>query len=321
VRAALRSAIHTLNALGVTTVITAEQQDGHEPGYGLAEYLASVTVVLGNDLVGFHRRRTLEVLKARGMYHLTGQFPFIIGQGGLHLLPVSYAGKPTSSRDRVTWGITELDTLCPRGLYDDSLIVVSGPTGSGKTTLAVEFALASPRSCMYSFEESAGQLRRNAVARGVAIDEALDNGDLHLRGLSARDASIDQHYMAIEQHVRQRRPQRVVIDGLAALEQSAGGNAARRFVERLSALAKAVPTLFLCTYTHASAAREELTGLHASPASDGIVVLRYLFRDGHALRYLTIMKLRGDNHDTRTHLLQLDDGGLRLGDPIDAALF
>lgn len=320
VRSALLQLVHRLDELGVSTVVTAERthRDDSSPRYSLEDYVSETLLVLRLKQAGEHRRRTLEIVKARGCAHQIGEFPFALADGGLTMLPGSSEQEEGSAPERVPWGIPDLDEMCPRGVFRDSLLVVAGPTGSGKTTLGVLCAAASDRSTLVSFEESTGQLRRNAAALGVQMADAVDEGRVVLMAASPEDANLEDHYLWIAGHLQERRPQRMVIDGLAALERIATGRSFRQFVLRLAALVKSTSTLLLCTYNiGGSGGGSQVTGAQVSTVTDGIVILSY-FRNGAQIgRSLHILKLRGVEHDTTVRESRLTDGGLRLVDLVD----
>jgi circadian clock protein KaiC len=165
-----------LEEMGVTAMLTAERadEDGAVARYGVEEFVADNVIILRNALEQEKRRRTVEILKFRGTTHQEGQFPFTITSGQrVIVLPLSAIElRMRSSNVRISSGIPELDVMCGGGFFRDSVILVSGATGTGKTLLTTEFisggADAGERSLLFAFEEGRDQLSRNALSWGVA---------------------------------------------------------------------------------------------------------------------------------------------------------
>ena len=177
-----------LRAMGVTSLMTAERRSdfGDVARFGVEEFVADNVIVLRNALEDENRRRTVEILKFRGAQHRTGQFPFTI-QPGEGLLVIALAGlelTQPSTNTRVTSGNDGLDTMCGGGYFRDSVVLVSGATGTGKTLMATEFLAGGvaqeERSIIFAFEESRDQLFRNAAGWGYDFAELDEKGLLRV---------------------------------------------------------------------------------------------------------------------------------------------
>src|SRR4029079_1449641 len=129
-------------------------------------------IILRNVLDETKRRRTVEILKFRGTDHQKGEFPFTVTRtGGVHVIPLSAIElRQKSTNLRIPSGSPELDEMCGGGFFRDSIVLVSGATGTGKTLIVTEFVdggvAAGERCLLFAFEESREQLVRNATGWG-----------------------------------------------------------------------------------------------------------------------------------------------------------
>jgi KaiC/GvpD/RAD55 family RecA-like ATPase len=169
-----------LRTLGVTTLVTMErtQEDGDVGRWGVEEFVADNVILLRNRLEHEKRRRTVEILKFRGATHHKGEYPFTIdSEDGVTIIPLSAIElKQHSSNVRVSSGVPEIDKMCSGGMYRDSIILVSGATGTGKTLMVSQYIKAAieagERALLFAAEESREQLTRNAASWGVDFEKA-----------------------------------------------------------------------------------------------------------------------------------------------------
>src|SRR3954465_9753127 len=167
-RAELRRLFRWLKDKGVTAIITAERGEGTLTRQGLEEYVSDCVILLDHRVTEQVSTRRLRVVKYRGTTHGTNEYPFLIDESGIDVLPVtSLRLDHESSNERISSGVSRLDTmLSGKGFYRGTTILVSGTAGTGKTSLAASFADAACRRgerCFYfAFEESQSQAVRNA---------------------------------------------------------------------------------------------------------------------------------------------------------------
>lgn len=144
----------------------------------------------------------MEIPKFRGAPHLKGEFPFTISDNGIILLPLSSIElRQKSSEKRITSGIAELDAMCGGGSYRDSVVLVSGATGTGKTLTATEFLAAleeGERGLLFAFEESRDQLYRNALGWGVDFPKLEHHGRLRIVSEYPEVAALEDHLLRIK---------------------------------------------------------------------------------------------------------------------------
>src|SRR3954466_1423900 len=188
VRGELFRIASALKGMGVTAILTAERTQDYGPvaRFGVEEFIADNVMVLRNVLDDENRRRTIEIIKFRGTDHQKGEYPFTITpDSGLVVLPLSGMQlKQKSSDRRISSGSAELDRMCGGGFFRDSVILVSGATGTGKTLTVTQFlkggAEAGERCLLLAFEESREQLFRNASGWGIDFDRMEREGRLRV---------------------------------------------------------------------------------------------------------------------------------------------
>lgn len=313
-----------LRKMGVTSIITAERTEeyGSISRYGVEEFVSDNVIVLRNALDEEVRRRTIEVLKFRGTGHQKGEWPFTIVPGqGVVVLPLSALElKQKSSDMRISSGSEELDAMCGGGFFRDSIILVSGPTGTGKTLITTEFLAggdaAGERCLLFAFEESREQLIRNASGWGVDFLRLESEGRLKLICAYPESASLEDHLISMKREIETFRPDRVAVDSLSALERVAPLKSFREFVIGLVSFVKylEIPGLFTSTTTSLLGG-ESITETHISTITDSIILLRYVEMGGQIRRGLTVLKMRGSVHDKEIREFTIDGQGMHIGGP------
>lgn len=313
-----------LKQLGVTAVMTAERLEeyGEIARYGVEEFVADNVVILRNILESEKRRRTVEILKFRGTEHQKGEYPFTVIPGeGIIVIPLSAIElKQKSSDIRITSGNQELDAMCGGGFFRDSIVLVTGATGCGKTLLTTEFiaggANNGERCLLLAFEESRDQLFRNAIGWGVDLERMETEGRLKVVCEYPESAGLEDHLIRIKALIEEFKPNRLAVDSLSALERVSGLKGFREFVVSLTSFIKhhELAGLFTAT-TPTLVGGTSVTEAHISTITDSIILLRYVEMYGEMRRGLTVLKMRGSMHDKEIREFTIDGQGLHLGKP------
>ena len=310
-----------LKDMGVTTIVTAERTEdyGDISRYGVEEFVADNVILLRNVLEQEKRRRTVEILKFRGTDHQKGESPFTIApEAGLALLPLSSMElTQKSSNKRISSGISTLDEMCGGGFFQDSIVLISGATGTGKSLMTTHFmnsAEGNERSLLFGFEESRDQMIRNAKGWGVDFQALLDAGRLKIVCAYPETAALEDHLFAIQAAVREFKPTRVAVDSLSALERIAVLKNFRDFTLSLTAFLKEreVAGLFTAA-TAALLGGDSVTEAHISTITDSIILLRYVEMFGEMQRGVTVLKMRGSRHDKDIRRFDIDQEGMHIG--------
>ena len=311
-----------LKGMGVTAVLTAERSNDYGPvaRFGVEEFIADNVMILRNVLEGEARRRTIEILKFRGTDHQKGEVPFTIAPDvGLVVIPLSAIQLRQKSSDvRISSGNSELDEMCGGGFFRDSVILVSGATGTGKTLTVTQFlqggAANGERCLLLAFEESREQLFRNAIGWGVDFDRMERDGLLRVVCDYPEVAGLEDWLLTIQGIIEDFKPNRVALDSLSALERGGTIKAFREFVIGITSFLKHQEITGLFTSTTASLmGGSSITETHISTLTDSIILLRYVEMFGEMKRGITVLKMRGSPHDKDIREFTIDADGMHLG--------
>jgi circadian clock protein KaiC len=317
-----------LAELGVTSIITAERTHEYDglSERGVEEFVIDNVIVLRNALIQEQRRRTIEIVKFRGATHRTGEWLFTIDRrDGVVVIPLAFLGYPAerASAIRVTSGIADLDQMCGGGFFKDAIVLLTGPSGGGKTLTALKFlaagAAAGERCLAFAFDEGREQLRRSALGWGIDLHAYEDSGLLRAMCDYPEVASLEDHFLRISRAIEEFAPSRLVIDTLSALERIAAPRALLDFVIALSAVVRQRGITTLLTSMPATRLtpqlRPSIAGELAS-LTDVTITLSYFERGGEIQRAVAILQARGSAHDHRVRLVTVGGEGMRIGEQI-----
>jgi len=312
-----------LKQSGLTVLMTAERDTdyGQISRNRVEEFVADNVVILRNALDRERRRRTVEVLKMRGSRHIEGEVPItLVPRQGIVAIPLSSLRlEQESSTKRVTSGNPAIDAMCNGGFFRDSVTLVSGPTGSGKTLLVTGFmnggVAAGEKALLIGYEESRGQLFRNARSWGIDFEALEEAGKLKVVCLYPEAQSLPDHLLTIRELVEEFGPHRIAVDSLSALERIAPETGFREFLISLTSYIKKREIAGLCTATDKSlVGGERASEQHISTLTESIILLRYIQEQDMMHRGLMVLKMRGSEHDKQIRRFTIDSSGMHLDD-------
>ncbi|HLH93499.1 MAG TPA: circadian clock protein KaiC [Xanthobacteraceae bacterium] len=319
---------NALKKARLAVLMTAERNTeyGEITRHRLEEFVADNVVILRNVLQRERRRRTIEVLKMRGSHHAEGEAPFtLLENKGVVAIPLSSLRlEQQSSMIRVTSGNPAIDDMCGGGFFRDSVTLVSGATGTGKTLLVTNFLAggvgAGEKAILFGYEESRGQLFRNASGWGVDFAQMEADGKLKIICLYPEAQGLPDHLLTIQGLVDEFQPNRIAIDSISALERIAPDTGFREFLISLTSFIKKREIAGLCTATSKSlVGGESASEQHISTLTDSIILLRYIQEQDTMNRGLMVLKMRGSEHAKEIRRFTIDSEGMHLGAPFEEA--
>ncbi|MBE3119942.1 MAG: circadian clock protein KaiC, partial [Candidatus Atribacteria bacterium] len=320
IRAELHRLFRWLKDKGVTAIITGDRGEGTLTPQGLEEYVSDCVIMLDHRVSDQVSLRRLRVIKYRGSTHGTNDYPFLIDEDGISVLPITSLGlQHMASSERVPTGIARLDTMLDgAGFYRGSSVLVSGTAGTGKTSLAAHFTEAAcrrgERVLLFAFEESPDQIMRNMRSIGIDLQPWVQKGLLMFQATRPTFSGLEMHLTTMHKAIRAFKPQVVVVDPLNSF--IVGGNDAevKSMLMRLVDFLKMEQITGVFTSLTPSGDSLEVSEVAISSLIDTWLLLRDFELSGERNRGLYILKSRGMAHSNQIREFLLTDHGVELRD-------
>ena len=319
-RAELRRLFRWLKDKGVTAIITGERGEGTLTRQGLEEYVSDCVIVLDHRVSEQTSSRRLRVVKYRGSTHGTNEYPFVIDEDGISVLPVtSLVLQHTASSERVSTGIQRLDAMLGgAGYYRGSSVLVSGTAGTGKSSFAAHFAEAAcrrgERVLYFSFEESPSQIMRNMRSIGIDFEPWVKKGLLQFHANRSSFAGLETHLAMKHKVINAFKPQVVILDPLNSFVMGGNEIEVKAMLIRLLDFLKSEQITGLFTSLSSSGGTLEQTDVAISSLIDTWLLVRSIEIGGERNRGLSILKSRGMAHSNQIREFLLTDHGVKLCD-------
>jgi circadian clock protein KaiC len=319
-RAELRRLFRWLKVKGVTAVITAERGREQLTRHGLEEYVSDCVILLDHRVYEQIATRHLRVVKYRGALHGTNEFPFLIGDEGISVLPITSLGlNHKISSERIATGIPRLDAMLGgRGFFRGSSILLTGTPGTGKTIVAANFAQAAcrrgERTLFFSFEESPNQIIRNMHSIGLRLEPMVKRGLLRFHAARPSLYGLEMHLATMFKEIAAFQPHVVVMDPITSLMDAGTASECRAMVTRLVDYLKAgqVTTLFTSLTQGGHALQQSEASM--SSLMDSWLLLQDFEGNGERNRVLYVLKARGMAHSNQIREFLISDHGVDLVD-------
>jgi circadian clock protein KaiC len=296
-------------------VITGERGEGQLTRQGLEEYVSDCVVLLDHRVANQLTIRRLRIVKYRGTVHGTDEYPFLIGQNGISVLPITSIGLAhRASAEIVSSGNDAVDTLLGGGFYEASTILVSGLAGTGKSTFAAQFVdrrcAQKERALYVALEQSPSEILRNTKGIGIPLQRHVKSGLLRFHALRPTAHGLELHLTTIHQIVEEFKPRVVAIDAITSfLGMGLSAEVTSMIVRLIDFLKSRQVTVYLTSLTQA-ADNLERAGANMSSLVDTWLLLRNLEVNAERVRTLSILKSRGMAHSSATHRFAITTRGV-----------
>jgi circadian clock protein KaiC len=315
-RAELRRLFLWLKDRGVTAIITGERGEGQLTRHGIEEYVSDCVILLDNRVEDQVTTRRMRVVKYRGSAHGTNEYPFLIDEQGISVLPITSAGLFHDISDEpVPTGVAGLDAMLGIGGYfRGSSVLISGLAGTGKSTFGaalIDAACARGERCLlFAFEESPSQIVRNMRSVGIHLQRHVDAGLLNFEAARPSLYGFEMHLARMNRDIERIRPNIIVVDPISAFR-----GPTLEIHATLVRLADICKTKGItAVFTSLSAAGEQMDETERSVSSlmDTWLSLRDSEANGERNRLLYLLKSRGMNHSKQVREYRLTAHGIEL---------
>ena len=317
-RAELRRLFGWLKERSMTAIITAEKGKESFTRFGLEEYVADCVIFLDHRVIEQISTRRLRILKYRGSLHGTNEFPFLISNKGITVIPVtSMKLDYTLSSKHISSGIEGLDEMAGgKGFIKGNSILISGSAGTGKTSMCAQFANACGKrgeKCLFfSFEESSDQLIKYMRHIGIDLQPWVDQGLLEFSTLRSTAFGLEMHLIHIQDEIQRFDPELVIIDPISSLVLIGAIYEVQSMMARLLDFLKTKQKTGIYTNLIKGAGHQsESMGIIAS-LIDTVIELKDIEQQGQYQRYLNIVKSRGTNHSRRVMSYTITSKGFEI---------
>jgi circadian clock protein KaiC len=319
-RSEVRRLFLWLKRRGATAIITAERGDGGLTRHGLEEYVSDCVILLDHRLDSQTYTRRMRIVKYRGSGHGTNEYPFLIGDRGFEVLPITSLGlQHAASEERISTGVAGLDDMLGgKGVYRGSTVLISGTAGSGKSSLAAHFADAAcrrgERTLYVATEESVDQILRNMRSIGLDLSGWVKSGRLRFHAVRPTAYGLELHLAMIQRLAREAEPALVIVDPVTSFSDSGGLRDARMMLTRVVDYCKGRGITLLLTSLTGGGEDLERTQIHVSSIIDTWLLVRDIEQSGERNRGLYILKSRGMAHSNQIREFRITSHGIHLAD-------
>jgi circadian clock protein KaiC len=319
-RTELRRLFHWLKEKGVTAIITGERGDGKLTRQGLEEYVSDCVILLDHRVIDQISTRRLRIVKYRGSLHGTNEYPFLIDEEGISVLPVtSLKLEKDVSTERVSSGIKTLDNMVGnKGFYKGSSILVSGTAGTGKTSIAASFAYETcmqKKRCLYfAFEESPQQIIRNMRSINIDLQQHVNSGLLKFYASRPTLYGLEMHLVTMYKLIHKFKPDTVVLDPITNLITVGSVSEVKSMLIRLIDFLQAQQITVMFTALTLNTILSDQTDEGVSSLVDAWLLIKDIEYNGERNRGMYVMKSRGMKHSNQVREFIITDNGLDLVD-------
>ena len=308
---------------GATVIFTSQASDSLSDDD--LQFLTDTVINLETDIEG----STLHISKFRGSSYQRGKHSYEITDDGVTVFPKLQPEKwdpeqMAETSDKLSSGIPEVDELLKGGIDAGTVTFVSGPTGAGKTTTALQFikeaAGRGERSVMYSFEESPGTIQKRSRSISLPIEAMLEQGTLSIEEIAPNEYTPNEFTSQLKTAIEDNEVRIVLIDGLQGFKQNLRGyttdpeDVLLRIVRYLRAAG--VSTIITNEVTNITG-EFRVTEESVSNLADNILYIRYVEMESELGKVIGVLKMRTGDFERSLREFEITEYGIRVGDPLE----
>jgi len=321
-RAELHLMQEKLQKAGMTVLITVKMRTDRASSshYDFLDYMADCVIHLDQRVQEQVSTRRLRVTKYRGSTYGRNEYPFGITNQGTWIIPITQASlKHAGLGESLSSGVNQLDEILGGGYRRNACTLLTGNSGTGKTTFACSFALSmfsqGERVLYLDFEESWDALVSCMLSPGLDMRPAKDSEKLKFISQMPESQGIEEHLIQAFRAIEDFEPQHMIIDAISACRRMGSDQAAFEYLIRIIDHCKqrGITTL-LTNLTSVMAPGQEITGIDLSSVIDTVIVLRNAEKHGHFVRDLGVLKSRGRAHSSRIYDFRITNNGIEINE-------
>jgi circadian clock protein KaiC len=312
---------HWLRTQRLTAVITAKNSGNKKNSYPFLDYLLDCVVHLDQRVIGQVMTRRLRVMKYRGSGFLSNEYPYLISDHGIEIIPISSSQLHQQAIGAyMSTGNKQFDKLLGGGFRTGAGIVLAGSSGTGKTTLVSSIASAASKQgkkvLFISFEESEKAIVNTMLSSGIDLQPALDANNLKFLNVFPESVGVEEHLFNISSTIKSYEPDIFILEGISATNRIGSEKAAFDLLVRLIDLCKENAITSILTNqlysdpSNGSPIIEHISGIGISSLIDTLILLEQRWEQNSHMRRLLIIKSRGSNHSHQYHTFNITDHGI-----------
>lgn len=269
-------------------------------------------------------RRRLQIIKVRGWAFSEGYHDFLIQRGGLEVFPRLIAAEhaTTFARAAIESGLAPLDALLGGGLARGTSTLITGPAGSGKSSIAAQYAVSlaarGERASMFVFDESIGTLQERCAGLGFDISPVIESGQLRLHQVDPAQMTPGQFSHVVRMEAEQHGARLIVIDSLNGYLQSMPNEKLLNINlhELLTYLGQKGVTTLIIMAQHGLVAASTEAPVDTSYLADTVILTRFFEAAGEVRQAISVIKKRTGRHERAIRELKLSSDGILIGEPL-----
>ena len=286
--------------------------------------IAHGVVMLNNEERDYgRRRRKIEVRKMRGSDFREGYHDYVIETGGVKVFPRLVASEHLRFHEQnpIKSGIDELDSLLGGGVQSGTSNLLMGPAGSGKSSVAIKYALsnaqAGRRSALFTFDETIATLKHRAEGLGLDVEPYVKNGSLVLSQVDPAEIGPGEFVDRVRRHVKEG-VNMIVIDSLNGFFYAMSGEQAvmLQMHELLSYLNHLGVTTLLTLAQHGFVGNNMKSPIDVSYVADTVLMFRFFENAGIVKQAVAVVKKRTGKHERNLRELSFGSDGIHIGKPL-----